>query len=199
MYQKRFLRLCFTNYESASNLPGPASLEAQSADKRAWEIIAELVNQHAWKLDDALHEMSEVRADLSSLLAPRATLPKQLLNHQEDLASEVPRSWPWGQEQRRLPLCGRGPRRAWRQRRQALRQRQGRGSSWQVAFHNFHGRHARTLPLAASFIAALSPSPMAQPAGTTARRSNMLQRPTRTRFSNTREIAKAGLKGNFKG
>ena len=83
MYQKRFLRLCFTKYESASNLRGPTSLEAQSADKRAWEIIAELVNQHAWKLDDALHEVSEVRADLSSLLAPRATLPKQLLNHQD--------------------------------------------------------------------------------------------------------------------
>ena len=48
MYQKRFLRLCFTKYESASNLRGPTSLEAQSADKRAWEIIAELVNQHAW-------------------------------------------------------------------------------------------------------------------------------------------------------
>eukprot|EP00439_Symbiodinium_sp_Y106_P028864 s1485_g3.t1 len=63
MYQKRFLRLCFTKYESASNLRGPTSLEAQLADKRAWEIIAELVNQHAWKLDDALHEMSEVRAD----------------------------------------------------------------------------------------------------------------------------------------
>ena len=90
MYQKRFLRLCFTNYESASNLPGPASLEAQSADKRAWEIIAELVNQHAWKLDDALHEMSEVRADLSSLLAPRATLPKQLLNHQETWRPRYP-------------------------------------------------------------------------------------------------------------
>ena len=90
MYQKRFLRLCFTKYESASNLRGPTSLEAQSADKRAWEIIAELVNQHAWKLDDALHEMSEVRADLSSLLAPRATLPKQLLNHQETWRPRYP-------------------------------------------------------------------------------------------------------------
>ena len=40
MYQKRVMRLCFTKYESASNLPGPTSFEAQSADKRAWEIIS---------------------------------------------------------------------------------------------------------------------------------------------------------------
>ena len=46
-------------------------------------IYKELVNQHAWKLDDALHEVREVRADLSSLLAPRATIPKQLMNHQD--------------------------------------------------------------------------------------------------------------------
>ena len=90
MHQKHFLRLCFTKYESASNLRGPTSLEAQSADKRAWDIIAQLVNQHAWKLDDALHETSGVRADLSSLLAPRATLPKQLLNHQETWRPRYP-------------------------------------------------------------------------------------------------------------
>ena len=82
MYQKRFLRLCFSKYEAASKR-GLTSLEAQSADKRAWEIIAELVNQHSWKLDDALHEVSGARADLSSWLAPRATLPKQILQQQD--------------------------------------------------------------------------------------------------------------------
>ena len=45
-------------------------MEAQSADKRCWELIAELVNLHNWKLDDALHELSEVRSDMSSLLGP---------------------------------------------------------------------------------------------------------------------------------
>ena len=78
LYQKKFLKLCFTQYESASNLRGPTSLEAQAADKRAWELIGELVNIHSWKLDDALHEVTQVRADLSTLLAPRAQIPIQL-------------------------------------------------------------------------------------------------------------------------
>ncbi|CAE7307513.1 unnamed protein product, partial [Symbiodinium sp. CCMP2456] len=78
LYQKKFLKLCFVKYESASNLRGPTSLEAQAADKRAWSLIAELVNIHAWKLDDTLHEVTQVRADLSTLLAPRAHIPKHL-------------------------------------------------------------------------------------------------------------------------
>ncbi|CAE7460658.1 unnamed protein product, partial [Symbiodinium sp. CCMP2456] len=63
---------------------GPASfnlinqLLTLAADKRAWQLIVELVNIHAWKLDDALHEVTQVRADLSTLLAPRAHIPKHL-------------------------------------------------------------------------------------------------------------------------
>ena len=83
LYQKKFLKLCFMKYESASNLRGPTSLEAQAADKRAWELIGELVNIHAWKLDDALHAITQVRADLSTLLAPRAQIPKHLFQLKE--------------------------------------------------------------------------------------------------------------------
>ncbi|CAE7466489.1 unnamed protein product, partial [Symbiodinium sp. KB8] len=83
MYNKKFLQLCFTKYESASNLRGPTSLEAQAADKRAWEILSDLVNQHSWKLDDALHEVSEVRSDLASLLAPRPHVSKRMLEGQD--------------------------------------------------------------------------------------------------------------------
>ena len=83
LYQKKFLKLCFMKYESASNFRGPTSLEAQAADKRAWELIGELVNIHAWKLDDALHEVTQVRADLSTLLAPPAQIPKHLLQLKE--------------------------------------------------------------------------------------------------------------------
>ena len=79
LYNKKFLRLCFTKYEASSNLRGPTVMEAQAADKRCWELIAELVNLHNWKLDDALHELSEVRSDMSSLLAPRAFIPKRFL------------------------------------------------------------------------------------------------------------------------
>eukprot|EP00439_Symbiodinium_sp_Y106_P016114 s8083_g2.t1 len=59
LYNKKFLRLCFTKYEASSNLRGPTVMEAQAADKRCWELISDLVNQHSWKLDDALHELSE--------------------------------------------------------------------------------------------------------------------------------------------
>jgi len=79
LYNKKFLRLCFTKYDASSNLRGPTVMEAQSADKRCWELIAELVNLHNWKLDDALHELSEVRSDMSSLLAPRAFIHRRFL------------------------------------------------------------------------------------------------------------------------
>ena len=146
MYQKRFLRLCFSKYEAASNLRGLTSLEAQSADKRAWEIIAELVNQHSWKLDDALHEVSGARADLSSWLAPRATLPKQILQQQDAWAPQAPRPWqgqqPWRQgwqEQGRLPLFQGGSHCPSGQRGQRGLQGQGECTVRQVAHSAFHG------------------------------------------------------------
>ena len=83
LYNKKFLRLCFTKYEASSNLRGPTVMEAQAADKRCWELISDLVNQHSWKLDDALHELSEVRSDMSSLLAPRPFINKKLLETQD--------------------------------------------------------------------------------------------------------------------
>ncbi|CAE7502271.1 unnamed protein product [Symbiodinium sp. CCMP2592] len=76
LYNKRFMRICFTKYEAAASLRGPTTMEAQAADRRCWEIIADLVNVHHWKLDDALHEVAEVRSDLHSLLAPRPFIPK---------------------------------------------------------------------------------------------------------------------------
>ncbi|CAE7349677.1 unnamed protein product [Symbiodinium sp. CCMP2592] len=76
LYNKKFTRICFTKYEASANLRGPTTMEAQAADRRCWEIIADLVNVHHWKLDDALHEVAEVRSDLHSLLAPRPFVPK---------------------------------------------------------------------------------------------------------------------------
>ncbi|CAE7223789.1 unnamed protein product [Symbiodinium sp. CCMP2592] len=76
LYNKRFMRICFTRYEAAARLRGPTTMEAQAADRRCWEIIADLVNVHHWKLDDALHEVAEVRSDMHSLLAPRPFIPK---------------------------------------------------------------------------------------------------------------------------
>ncbi|CAE7198904.1 unnamed protein product [Symbiodinium sp. CCMP2592] len=68
--------ICFTKYDAAASLRGPTTMEAQAADRRCWEIIADLVNVHHWKLDDALHEVAEVRSDMHSLLAPRPFISK---------------------------------------------------------------------------------------------------------------------------
>ncbi|OLP82107.1 hypothetical protein AK812_SmicGene37261 [Symbiodinium microadriaticum] len=45
--------------EEASSVSSSTARVGTGTDKRAWETIAELVNQHAWKLGDALHEVSE--------------------------------------------------------------------------------------------------------------------------------------------
>ena len=50
--------------------------EAQQADKRAREVISDLCNLHQWTLDNAIYEVSEVRSELSALLAPRPAMPK---------------------------------------------------------------------------------------------------------------------------
>ena len=72
----QFIRLCFPRFEAGSGLRGPSMEEAQQADKRAWEVIADLCNLHQWTLDNALYEVTEVRSELSALLAPRPALPK---------------------------------------------------------------------------------------------------------------------------
>ena len=76
IYNRKFIRLCFPRFEAGSGLRGPSMEEAQQADKRAWEVIADLCNLHQWTLDNALYEVTEVRSELSALLAPRPALPK---------------------------------------------------------------------------------------------------------------------------
>ena len=47
-------------------------LEAQSADKTLWHLVHELVADQGFTLDNALHEVTHLRADMASLLQPRA-------------------------------------------------------------------------------------------------------------------------------
>ena len=76
IYNRKFIRLCFPRFEAGSGLRGPSMEEAQQADKRAWEVISDLCNLHQWTLDNAIYEVTEVRSELSSLLAPRPAMPK---------------------------------------------------------------------------------------------------------------------------
>ena len=41
----------------------PNAQECEAADCRCWEVVSEL-RQQGWKVDDALHGVTEVRAEL---------------------------------------------------------------------------------------------------------------------------------------
>ena len=53
-------------------------LEAQAADKALMTIAADLVLDRQWSWDDALYEITFIRADMASLLQPRPRLPKSM-------------------------------------------------------------------------------------------------------------------------
>ena len=61
-----------------SGLRPPNVAELQSADQILWGKIAELYNYKQWTLDDAIHELVEIRADMASLLQPRPFVPRML-------------------------------------------------------------------------------------------------------------------------
>ena len=70
-YTAKFMTYLTAKYETDSNLRAPTFLEAQAADKQIHAVICELVVERAWSLDQALHELTSVRADLPMLLQPR--------------------------------------------------------------------------------------------------------------------------------
>ena len=78
MYERKFLKLAFQRYEAGSGLRGPTAEEMMAADRRLWDIIAELVNSKKWSLDDAIAEVVDVRSDMASLLQPRPLPPKNV-------------------------------------------------------------------------------------------------------------------------
>ena len=69
-YNKLFMKLAFARLGSDSGLRGPSTTEMQQADKEVWNAIGDLTSK-GWSLDDALHELVNVRSTLYSLLQPR--------------------------------------------------------------------------------------------------------------------------------
>ena len=74
-YSKLFIKLAFQRPSAESGLRSPNVAEMQAADKEAWKSICELVNK-GWSIDDALHEIVQVRCILQSLLQPRVMVHK---------------------------------------------------------------------------------------------------------------------------
>ena len=70
-YNRLFVKLAFRRHTADSGLGGPSVAEMQAADKEAWRVIGDLTSK-GWSLDDALHEVVEVRCLLHSELQSRA-------------------------------------------------------------------------------------------------------------------------------
>ena len=75
-YNKLFLRLAFHRPGPETSLRAPNVTEMQAADKEAWRCITELTSK-GWSLDDALHEVVQVRCILQNALQSRPAPPKQ--------------------------------------------------------------------------------------------------------------------------
>ena len=74
-YERAFMRLAGTRFSADSGLRAPHVEELQAADRQVWYEVNALF-QKGWTLDDALHEVCNVRCLLPSLLQPRPALPK---------------------------------------------------------------------------------------------------------------------------
>ena len=74
-YNKLFISLAFRKHQVDVGLRNPTVIELQQADRAAWKVINDLCVR-GWTLDDALHEVVEVRCVLHSELQPRPAPPK---------------------------------------------------------------------------------------------------------------------------
>ncbi|CAE7767751.1 unnamed protein product [Symbiodinium sp. CCMP2592] len=67
-YERKFLK--HVQARPDPTLRPPNAQECEAADRRCWEVVGQL-RQEGWSVDDALHEFTDVRAELVALLAPR--------------------------------------------------------------------------------------------------------------------------------
>ena len=74
-------------FDADTGLRGPTILEAQAADKALMTTAIDLVTERSWTWDDALYEVTHIRADLTSLLQPRPKLPKPAVPMRPDFSS----------------------------------------------------------------------------------------------------------------
>lgn len=65
---------CLTLYTKrySSNRWAPDNQEAIEAAQEMWTNIFKLVNEEGWYLNEAIHEMSDIRQDFRTLMQPRA-------------------------------------------------------------------------------------------------------------------------------
>jgi len=76
-YYLRFINLMTTRLEAETGLRNPTILESQSADKTLMTSACDLVMEKQWSFDDAIHEITFIRAEINTLLQARPKLPAQ--------------------------------------------------------------------------------------------------------------------------
>ena len=87
-YYLRFINLMTTKMDSETGLRNPTILESQSADKILMTIACDLVTEKQWSFDDAIHEITFIRAEINTLLQPRPRLPRQTYQKLESSSSK---------------------------------------------------------------------------------------------------------------
>ena len=87
-YFLRFINLMTTKMDSETGLRNPTILEAQAADKTLMTIACDLVTEKGWSFDDAIHEITFIRAEINTLLQPRPRLPKPTFQRIESGSSK---------------------------------------------------------------------------------------------------------------
>eukprot|EP00438_Fugacium_kawagutii_P026209 Skav200741 [mRNA] locus=scaffold2465:18422:19630:+ [translate_table: standard] len=94
-----------------TGLRGPAILEAQAADRTIMNLVSDLVVERAWTYDNALYELTHVRAEIHTLLQARPKLPKQTmarLDGSSKGAGKSERMMPYGKSGGKSKSKGKG-------------------------------------------------------------------------------------------
>ena len=73
-FDKKILDICAQSLASDSGLRTVNTHELLNADRKLWNEISSL-HSEGWTLDEALREMTSIRADIHALLQPRARPP----------------------------------------------------------------------------------------------------------------------------
>lgn len=90
-YSQKFISLLTQRVSADTGLRTATVLEAQTADRQIWGTISGLVNDQHWTFDQALHEMTHVRSDLSVLLQLRPKIPKAVTSASSSSSSWQPK------------------------------------------------------------------------------------------------------------
>ncbi|CAE8681276.1 unnamed protein product [Polarella glacialis] len=91
VFDNKFLNHFTKRYSEESGLRAPSLKETMEADRHLLEEVYKLVNDGGWSLDDALHEMTQVRQDMASLMQPRARPARESTARSSSNSSRTPR------------------------------------------------------------------------------------------------------------